>query len=436
MIKNTNRTTIVCVLVFIVCINTGSFAASSNKHIELNSIQTLEEQLLYPNTIYEISSIVKLNSDFRIPDNCTLYFTGGSIEGSHKLFGENTQIRAGDYDVIFEGVICAGKWHCEKASICWWGAQDSYKIASNGHGFLADLACDKAIELCLQSSIPAVYFPIGCWYITKTIRVTSHKDFFLAGGPSIKSYYLKALVYDNNIQAATIYTDQNIKVFSICFSGEDVINISGGSLDVSQVFYKSNQVYDESAIYFDISNGSRIIQAFISTHMINYQDEDVFFKSNSRGVLFHVSGSIYSFAMGVTVECKINGFSTGIETLKDDDANKSSWVTDLQLNSYIRKARTAIKLPIGDGSHIGGSLQSTRFFDNEGGIKDKDNYPFVDVSCRFVRIDASIWDVHSQKSGKWSNSVAIIIRGKKNTCNIDESIIALYGPKKALILPQ
>ena len=126
---------------------------------------------------------------------------------------------------------------------------------------------------------------------------------------------------------------------------------------MSQVYYKSNQVYDESAIYFDISNGSRIMQAFISTHMINYQDEDTFFKSNSRGVFFHVSGTEYSFATGVTIACKINGFSTGIETLQDDDANKSSWVTDLQLNSYIRKARTAIKLPIGDGTHIGGSLQ-------------------------------------------------------------------------------
>lgn len=410
------------------------YSAPVNKYIILDSSKSLEKQLLYENATYEVRSNIKLNSDFIIPDNCILFFSGGTIEGNNVLFGSNTQIRAGDYDIIFKNVICKGKWHCEKASVCWWGAQDSYKIVAKGYGYLADTPCDKAIELCMESSFPIVYFPVGCWYITKTICIKSHKDFILAGGPAIKSYYLKELVYHNNIQGANIYTDKNIKVFCICYEGEEVINIQGGSIDVSQTYFKNNVIYDESVLYFDISGGCQIIQGLIKTHIINYQDEETFFINNSVGILFHIRDSNYSFATDVTVACKINGFGTGIETLRSKDSNKKSWITDLKLNSSIRKSRTAIRLPEGDGTIITGSLQSTAFFDNKGGIKDKDNYPFLDIGCRFVQINASIWDVNSRNNNKWTNGIAIRVQDTTCTYSISKSIVSQYDPKNALLL--
>jgi hypothetical protein len=414
---------------------TVSYAEVSGNYIVIDSTKPLEKQLLYANSTYEIRSIVHLRTDFSIPDNCTLIFSGGSIVGSYVLRGANTQIRAGEYDNIFKGVSCKGKWHCEKASICWWGAIDSYQVASNGHGYLANKSCDIAIERCLESTFPVVYFPVGCWYITKTIQVKEHKDFLLAGGPAVKSYYLNELVYNNNIHAANIYTDKNITVFSFCYNGEEVFNFHGGSIDVSQVYLKNKSIYNESIMFFDLSGGCQIIQASIQTHMINYQDENTFFNNNSRGVLFRISGSNYSFASDVTISCKINGFGTGIETSREKNANKSSWITDLKLNSYIRKSRTAIKLQEGDGTVINGSLQSTAFFDKKGGSRDKDKYPFVDISCRFVQVNASIWDVNSQYKDKWSNGIAIRIQDPKRTYDISESIISQYEPKNALVLP-
>lgn len=409
---------------------------STTKYVVLNPNVSFEKQVVSNNAIYEIKSCFTLTRDFKMPDNSTLLFKGGKLRGNITLTGNNTQIYAGEYDEIFEGVICKGKWFCEKASICWWGAKDSYKIAGNGHGYLADIACDTAISNCVQSSFNTVFFPVGCWYITKTIQLSSHKDIVLSGGPAIKSYYLSDLVHDNSVYAANIYTDQNIKVFSIRFNGEEVINIKGGSIDVSQVFLKGKKLYNETVVYFDISNGCKIMQAYVGTHMINYQDENTAFNSNSRGVLFHINGPYYSFATDVTVECKINGFVTGIETLRSKGANKGSWVTDLKLNSHIRKSRTAIKLPEGDGTVISGTLQSASFFDNKGGPKDKEKYPFIDVGCRFVQINATIWDVNSVDNGKWANGKAIRITEEKATYDISPSIISQYGPKKAIVLPK
>lgn len=407
----------------------------ANRYVVLQSNATLEKQLSTENTTYEIRTNVKLGSDFVIPNNCTLLFNGGRISGYHVLTGNNTQIKAGGYDAIFDQVVCKGKWFCEKASICWWGAKDSYSISGNGRGYLANIPCDAAVELCMASSFPAIYFPVGCWYITKTINIKECKDILLAGGPAIKSYYLNELAYSNTIRSATIYTDKDIKVIRVCFKGEEVLNISGGSIDVSQVYLKNKKVYSESAIYFDVANGLQVIQANINTHLISYQDENTFFNSKSHGVLFNISGSEYSFVTDATIACKINGFGTGIETSRATNANKSSWITDLKLNSYIRKARTAIKLLDGDGSSIGGSLQSTQYFDDKGGLKDKDKYPFIDIACRFVQVNASIWDVHSIRNGKWTNGAAIRVSEQKGTYDISESIKAQYGPKKALVLP-
>lgn len=435
MIKITNK---IAAVIFIVIgsFYSNAYAETSGKYIVLDSAKPLEKQLLYANSTYEVRSVVYLKSDFTIPDNCTIVFSGGTIVGTHVLNGANTQIRAGEYDYIFNNVSCKGKWHCEKASICWWGAVDSYRIAGIGRGYLADITCDNAIEKCLESSFPVIYFPIGCWYITKTIQVKKHKDFILAGGPAIKSYYLNELAYTNNIQAANIYTDRNITVIRFCFDGEEVVNFHGGSIDVSQLYFKNKGTYNESVLLFDLSAGCQIIQGVVQTHMINYQDEKTFFNNNSRGVLFKISGPDYSFASDITVSCKINGFGTGIETLREHNSNSRSWITDLKLNSYIRKSRTAIKLPEGDGTVINGSLQSTAFFDDKGGSKDKDKFPFVDIGCRFIQINASIWDVNSRYKDRWSNGIAIRVNELIGTYDISESIFSQYAPKKALALPK
>lgn len=121
-------------------------------YVVLQKNEELAKQLTRGKTVYEVRYNLVLTEDVTIPTNCVLLFTGGKIEGTYNLKGQETAIIAEREQIFGEEVTFAGGWNVEESYPEWFGAK--------GNGVSND---SKSIDLAMQLS-KIVSFRQGATY--------------------------------------------------------------------------------------------------------------------------------------------------------------------------------------------------------------------------------------------------------------------------------
>lgn len=92
-------------------------------YVILRKGKALSEQIVNADTIYEVRYDFALDTDFSMPENCTLRFNGGSLSGAYTLTLNATYIEADDEQVFGDDLSVVGTPANNEGLAEWFGAK-------------------------------------------------------------------------------------------------------------------------------------------------------------------------------------------------------------------------------------------------------------------------------------------------------------------------
>lgn len=95
-------------------------------YVILRKGKALSEQIVNADTIYEVRYDFALDTDFSMPENCTLRFNGGSLSGAYTLTLNATYIEADDEQIFGDDLSVVGTPANNEGLAEWFGAKGLY----------------------------------------------------------------------------------------------------------------------------------------------------------------------------------------------------------------------------------------------------------------------------------------------------------------------
>ena len=335
------------------------------------------------NTKFVIQYDYKLVEDIVIPSNCILLFDGGCIDGNHDLIGNNTFVEAGNEQIFGFNVTIKGTW-TSTANVYWFGAKTSGKTS------LDNVDVTTALQKAIDSPFYHIYFPVGWYYITKTLVISEEKWLDLEGIPT---EFRARNVAD--VSCASIYINRDIDIIQIAIDNRNSskqIRLTGGCLDAS----KLEEKYTKSALHVFCSKS--IWRLDITTNMQAY----AFNGNNNKGIYLDSDhGEDGSGITNVNIfDNVISGFYTGIRI---DDYNRDRYVTNVVHSGLINNCVKAAY--IGGSTHIfKGMYQPAYSYGSR-----YNGEAFFDVTAAKTCFDGVIWDVNVGEKNKFTSQFSVYL---------------------------
>lgn len=98
----------------------------------VNGVNILTQSMISQNngakTIYIIRHHYHLVNDIIIPEDCVLFFDGGSVEGNHSLYGQGSYLNGLLFNVFGKDIAFSGNWFFQNISPDWFIGTDLEKM--------------------------------------------------------------------------------------------------------------------------------------------------------------------------------------------------------------------------------------------------------------------------------------------------------------------
>ena len=175
---------------------------------------------------------------FEIPDNCTLIFRGGTLNG--KFEGNNTTIDAPAIRIFGDNIELNGTF-TDYAYPEWWGAKTTSVFPES----VANLECSTFIQKALDSPFPEIRFSAGYYYLDDSSQNQSLLSLRYCKRLTLRGETRYAHdSYTNTKMMTVLWTDQDKDVLEICIKGNTNTSINsnvnskfvitGGEINVSR----------------------------------------------------------------------------------------------------------------------------------------------------------------------------------------------------------
>lgn len=132
------------------------------------------------NTIYIISTTLKIEKCITIPDNCVLLFEGGSIIGDGTLKGQGTYLRGMLLNVFDKQVKIDGSWNFQNISPDWFVGSDVEKVQKAFDVSIANRSTQIMIDRTYNLTGGTVYIDRG-FHTADEISKWSRRDLIVSG---------------------------------------------------------------------------------------------------------------------------------------------------------------------------------------------------------------------------------------------------------------
>ena len=435
---------------------------SNMKQVTLLSNKTFASQVSIGGRIYIINNTFNLNgATVKLPKNCILIFTGGSLVGGI-LVGDNSYILVeGDYK-IFNNVRIEGSWTCP--GIVTWFASCCTVEEINNNTQISRVNQTSQLQLALDSSFRELIFPPVAFYITNTLVLKKEKKLTFQGSRMDMPIDWQGGIGENPLvtmqNTSIIFTDANIDVLHISVTESkyhNKVEINGGNFDVSLC-----QNYTKSVIKVLADTNQTLWGLYIKTNIIGkYNSEtgvgiDLNPYLNQRfveGKPLYVNpnsfsdipsgktalqqykeaiGANFAFITNVRIDSDISFFGTGVKA--KHWGNDKNWLTDLTVSGYIRFCPIAVDTDA--DCTIDAGIQAGYYWNEQN-----NNHALIYVrgGDTTAAIGSVIYDIYQPGDSKWSNRYAVIVEDKNggdasNGGELGSSIVVPYGRFAAFLI--
>lgn len=135
------------------------------------------------NTIFVIQYDYTLTSNITIPENCVLWFQGGSLSGAYTLTGQNTCIISSLKKIFDVNITIAGTWNVGEAYPEWWGAISNSQIVAN-------IALNQYFAFCVLNKLKADG-KSKTYLVDDSTSALEHYGLYVPGGIIIQNFNFK-----------------------------------------------------------------------------------------------------------------------------------------------------------------------------------------------------------------------------------------------------
>lgn len=132
------------------------------------------------NTVYVIKENYRLEKNLKIPENCELYFDGGSIDGNYNLQGQDTYITGELLNVFGRNVKFSGTWNFQNISPDWFEGSDIEKLQKAFDVSLANRSTQITINRSYNLTGGTIYVDRG-YHSEDEISKWSRRNLIVSG---------------------------------------------------------------------------------------------------------------------------------------------------------------------------------------------------------------------------------------------------------------
>ncbi len=370
--------------------------------VTLTPAKTFASQVTKGDTIYVLKHNFDLGGEkISLPKGCVLDFQGGSISNG-EIVGNHGIIRA--LGRIFYNVAVKGTWDCT-GNVGWFASGTPIVHDQWGCRFpdLRDQSTD--IQSALDSDFRELHFPPKCYYLTKTLLLTTEKKLILHGSDMKLSLENSSIAKKNT---TIIFSDQDICLLRIAIaeSYQNAVYIEGGNFDVSRC-----QDYTQNCIEV-MSNeaGQRIWGLTINTNIKGRFNQLTGVGINISPIGNNSLAVNQAFVSQIRINSNVSNFGVGVRL--NDYSAEHNWCSDAVVDGSIINCPVCVEADC--DCDIRAMLQSGKFFaEKENGVA------LVKYSGLLLSMSSNIFDIRQGNSQGFSNEYALEVTRKEATATAD-----------------